>query len=285
MCVGSACQPVTLAPVSAPVGIALDSSFVYFTSPTAGTVSKVPIGGGSVVPIATGQNAPTGVAVDAVNVYWALYGPNGTDGGIMKAILPSGMPTPVVTGESAYYLVSNGVNVYFTRGQFGPVESVSVAGGSTTPIWTGNKFPYTIARDATNVYWGVLNNNLGVYKVPIATGSPVTLFASGYNNTVGVAADGTNVYFTTYLGSGGVYKTDPGGASVLPLATGLARPLGIAVDANHVYVTTLTAVMRVRLDGSGLTQLVADPAPQQIAADNTAIYWASGTGAILKLAK
>lgn len=285
-CIASVCQPVTLASgVTAPVGIALDSSYVYFTSPTDGTVSKVPVGGGAVVPIATGQVAPTGVAVDGVNVYWAQNGPTGVTGGVSKAALPNGSPVPLVTGVSAFYLVSNGTNVYFTRGQNGPVLEVSVNGGSTTPIWTGNKYPEGIAIDATNVYWGVLNNNLGVYKAPVATGSPVSEFVSGYSNTVQLATDGTNVYFTTYLMSGGVYKTDPSGTNVVPLATGLARPFGVAVDTTHAYVTTLSAVVRVPLAGGAATQLVADSTPQQIAVDATAIYWASGSGRILKLAK
>jgi hypothetical protein len=190
-----------------------------------------------------------------------------------------------VTGQSAFYLVTDGVNVYFTRGLQGPVLSVPVGGGSTTPIWTGNKWPYTIAMDRSNLYWGVDNNNLGVYKAPIATGSPVTLFASGYNNTMGVAADGNNVYFTTYLTSGGVYKTDPGGTNVVPLATGLEQPFGLAVDSMNVYVTTLSAVVRVPIGGGAATELATDNTPQQIAVDSKAIYWASGTGAIKKLAK
>jgi hypothetical protein len=285
-CTAGACQPVSLAPVNAPVGIAIDSSFVYFTSPTAGTVAKVPTGGGSVVPIAGSQDAPTGVAVDAVNVYWAQNDPNGTSGGVSKAALPNGSPVvPLVTGQSAFYLVTDGVKVYFTRGQFGAVLSVPVGGGSPTPIWSGNKFPYTIAMDGLNVYWGVFNNNLGIYKVPFATGSPVTEFVSGYNNTQGVAADGTSIYFTTYLTSGGVYKTDPNGTSVVPLTTGLPRPFGIAVDSNYAYVTTLTAVVRVPLSGGAAVPLASDNTPQQIAVDSKAIYWASGTGAILKLAK
>jgi hypothetical protein len=285
LCSGGKCQPVTLASgVTAPVGIALDTSFVYYTSPTDGTVAKVPVGGGSPVPIASGQIAPTGVAVDAVNVYWANNGPNGTDGSVMKAALPNGSPAPLVPGVSALYLVSSGTTLYFTRGQFGAVLSVPVIGGGTTPVWTSNKFPYGIAMDANNVYWGVFNNNVGVYEAAVASGSP-TQFVSGFGNTQQVAADGTNVYFTTYFPSGGVYMTDPNGLSVTPLATGQPRPFGVAVHGSEVYFTTSTAVMRVSTAGGSPTQLAADTLPQQIAVDGTAIYWASGTGAILKLAK
>jgi hypothetical protein len=66
-----------------PNDIAVDESNVYWTNSVgagAGEVVKVPIGGGTPLTLATGQDTPYGVAVDAASVYWANYG----DGTIMK---------------------------------------------------------------------------------------------------------------------------------------------------------------------------------------------------------
>ncbi len=63
-----------------PQGIIVDATNVYWTS-TNGNIEKVPIGGGSVTRLATGQSRPRGIAVDATSVYWV----NSGDGTVRKA--------------------------------------------------------------------------------------------------------------------------------------------------------------------------------------------------------
>jgi hypothetical protein len=50
--------------------IAVDAARVYFVDNPSGTINAVPIGGGPVVTLATGQAGPGGIAVDASYVYW-----------------------------------------------------------------------------------------------------------------------------------------------------------------------------------------------------------------------
>lgn len=66
-------------------GIAVDATHVYFVDdygfdPTTGTVSKVPLDGGAIETLASGQYAPLSILVDATSVYWTTF-----DGNIMKA--------------------------------------------------------------------------------------------------------------------------------------------------------------------------------------------------------
>jgi sugar lactone lactonase YvrE len=55
----------------------LDASFVYWT--TAATVMRAPLAGGSSVELASGQNSPIGLAIDAGSLYWM-----NTNGSLMR---------------------------------------------------------------------------------------------------------------------------------------------------------------------------------------------------------
>jgi hypothetical protein len=67
-----------------PVGLAVDASHVYFTSPSAGTVQRCP----EVAPcapetIATGQGGASSIAVNDRGIYWTLPGDGVTPGRVM----------------------------------------------------------------------------------------------------------------------------------------------------------------------------------------------------------
>lgn len=61
-------------------GIAVDASFVYWTSPAAGTVMKMPKAGGETVALASGQDTPSGLAIDDDCAYFTTnaLGPTGS---------------------------------------------------------------------------------------------------------------------------------------------------------------------------------------------------------------
>jgi hypothetical protein len=57
-----------------------------------GSVQSAPLAGGSAPPgvVASAQNGPNNVAVDATYVYWTNHGVNGQPGQVMRANKPSG---------------------------------------------------------------------------------------------------------------------------------------------------------------------------------------------------
>ncbi len=51
----------------------MDATNVYWTNQYAGTVMKVPTGGGSPVTLAAGTFGAYGLAIDSTNAYWVTW--------------------------------------------------------------------------------------------------------------------------------------------------------------------------------------------------------------------
>src|SRR5208282_3397390 len=93
VCAGGRCLETLAAGRSAPYGMTLSATNVYWADNTGGTVLSVVLGGGAVTTLASGQSAPYWVAVTANNIYGTdfAYG-SGTKTPVMK--LPIGGGTP-----------------------------------------------------------------------------------------------------------------------------------------------------------------------------------------------
>ena len=137
-----------------PRSVAVDGTHVYWVNygtlgdesdsvTTDGTVNEVPISGGAVTTLASGQNNPSSLAVDGTNVYW-------------------------VTGSWGSYA------------GLGTVNAVPVGGGTVTTLATGQNDPTSVATDGTNVYW-VDQWSGGVRQVPVG-GGPVNTVARGQSH-------------------------------------------------------------------------------------------------------
>ncbi|HVY27552.1 MAG TPA: hypothetical protein VHB79_13430 [Polyangiaceae bacterium] len=82
------------------VRMATDGKNLYWLE-SAGKIRSVPVGGGTIADVATGQMKPTQIAVDSSGVYWANQGADGKTGTIVKKALdaaPGDAPTLLVTG-------------------------------------------------------------------------------------------------------------------------------------------------------------------------------------------
>ena len=63
----------------------MDSGHIYWTDSGDGTIKEVPLAGGRVTTLVTGQDNPEGLAVDSGHIYWAN---NDLSGTINEAPLP-----------------------------------------------------------------------------------------------------------------------------------------------------------------------------------------------------
>jgi hypothetical protein len=157
-------NPIALVSTPQTQGIALDSTYVYFTTlpsnpdggttSVAGTVQRVDISTSAVKVLATGLANPSMIDVDTNNIYWATN----------------------VAGS-------------------GTVVQMPKGGGTQTVLATGQDGPYPVKSDGTYVYWG--NENSGqLWAVPVGGGTPIML-ASGQVNVRDIALDSSCVYWTT----------------------------------------------------------------------------------------
>lgn len=108
----------------APSALAVDATYVYWTSRTAGKVMKAPRLGGPPIEVASGQLCPGGIAVDADAVYWL-----------------TGTAEP-----SQNVCTGNAVMKY---------PKASVPGAMPVKLAAAAGDPGSIALDANSVYWEV----------------------------------------------------------------------------------------------------------------------------------
>jgi hypothetical protein len=256
-------------PQAAPEVIAVDSTSVYLAAISAGSILKVPIGGGTPVTLACGQDQPSGIAVDSERVYWTNQGPGGE---VMSVPVGGGTPRTLASGQGAPFAIAlDGTNVYWANlagnqalmkvpvGGGTPtmladagaslaiavhggmvywvsrdaIMAISATGGTPMTLAAGQAGPAYIAVNATNVYWTNIQGNGTIMTVPLSGGTPTTLVTS--SGDARLALDATNVFFTGGSMLNAVLSEPLAGGTPTTLATGQSAPEGIAIDATSVY--------------------------------------------------
>ena len=223
--------------------------------------------GGTAIVLASSQDSPFAITLDATSVYWTHLGPLG--GGKTAIRFP------------------------------GSVMKMPIAGGTPTTLAAGQVGPVCIAVDATSVYWcdqgmcpsdGGACNGAGM-KVPLGGGAAVTL--ASVLRPDGIAVDSTNIYWTDqgstaepYADStaGTVMQMPLDGGSAVTLASGQNWPSAIAVDGTNVYWTksggvdgTNGAVLTVPIGGGAVTALASNQIlPLALGLRDETVYWANG---------
>ncbi len=150
-------SPVTLATVSnvlsEPEDIATDAAgSAYWTDSGTDTVNKVGIHGGAVVPLASKQAFPFGIAVAGTNVYWADM-----DGGTIMTTLKSPVsgaaPSTLASGQDQPTRIAvDASHLYWANSGAHTIMRMSLGGGKPVTLISGQAAK-DIALDSTSVYW------------------------------------------------------------------------------------------------------------------------------------
>ncbi len=183
-------DPIIISSGGNPWDIVVDSTSVYWTDTINGTVSTVPIGGGTTVHLATGLTSPVGISIDGTHIYWT----DSVDGTITRLLKSGGSPSILASSQNQPWdiVVSDGV-VYWTNHGDNSIVSVSTSGGSTTTFASGLSGALGIAADAINIYW-TTESDSKIQGIPkTKPGSSVTTLSSDTGSAnylaLGVNAD------------------------------------------------------------------------------------------------
>jgi|GEM_PF-3061898 len=263
---------------SAPSAASLGKG-LYFTG--IGKIMKVGLNGGTA--IINYPPGPMGIAVDSTYVYWFSKCDGAscsTTGTINKVSINGGPETTLVSGIayhafSRFHLAVDDTSIYYIEdpggGGKGTIKKVGKSGGPITTLASGLPSPVSLTIDTLSVYWsdrtgkvGKADKNGGGVTILNSTGAPA-----------GIAVDNTSVYWTDNAGGGlgAVKKVGINGGTVTTLASGLNTPEPIALDDTSVYWVE-NGINKVDKNGGNVTIL----APNQINAggvtvDDTNVYW------------
>lgn len=272
-------------------------------------------GGGRCVPtpLATRKNAPLGIAVDDVAIYFTTGG--GYDAGagdaspfltdaVESCTLPTCAVGSVLASNQTYPVGVTAIGgvVYWTNNRSASVSSCARNGcGGAPTVLTVSAGPsaWELTGDTTGIYW--TNEGGDVRACSAAScGSFPTILSPGATPTGIARGTGTHLFWTERGTSpnfvdGAVTHGSIAGGGGTRIATGLQSVSGVAADAVNAYFATSgdgsvwKCPFAAGCAGANAANLVllanAQNTPWRIAVDATDVFWTNkGDGTVMRCA-
>src|SRR6185436_1833670 len=215
-----------------PTAITSDGERVYWASYDSQEIWSVSVDGADPKNLATGQQHPGDVAVDAQDVYWT------TLAGVMKAPKQGGPARPLVDSEplQAYFLAVDEGSVYWTAISDGFVFSAPKAGAAEPRrLAMGQRTPWGVAVDGASVYW-VDKRDHAVLRSSKDGREQAVMISRDLAGPETIAVDATHLYIADGA-AGTILALSKDGRERTVLASGIGTPSAVAVDEGSVYFT------------------------------------------------
>jgi hypothetical protein len=245
-----------------------------------------PVGETSV--IASGQNKPSALAVDAENVYWLNAA---TIGGVFKRAKAGGPVTAIFEGplEIQNALGIDDASIYFVSN--GAIVAVPKAGGALRTIAASGGSMSGAAAAGGNVYWiEAPDGPMGpahVKRAPTAGGMPtevpVTNGPSGAAVAVSTSADGVYATFVR----GGFLRVPIDGTGPRYTPSTRFPSFAAAADTTHVYVTEGDSLSKADKTGAAPIPFKGALTATSVAVDDTFVFFTetAPAGRVLRVRK
>jgi hypothetical protein len=220
---------------------AVDATNVYYAPYGPGSIVEQPLAGGSPTTLATGQNLPIAMTVDATYVYWVNFASYG-NGGTVNAVPIAGgavhtlaygqgdLGTLTLDGDTLVFSVCLGSSA---------VRAISTSGTGLVTLATCS-FGSALVASGGTVY-GLASG--AIDTIGEDGGAPATVVPSGVSGAFAVS--GGDLYWPSNdtvtdcdggsVTVGSIVRSTTSGGSVTTLVSGLPQVYGVTTDATSVY--------------------------------------------------
>jgi hypothetical protein len=273
-------------------GLSLHGDFVYFTDQAAGTVNRVPKGGGEIEVLANLQDEPYDVVANDTQVFWTTFVEGGS---VWRANLPKGPAIALSADGFPRMMQLHGDHVYWcafndVEGRVRRILATGVGNMPETLVAVGNGVADLVVYGA-QVYFTVHEPPLmpglappGVVYMAAADvpTDPVDLgfVALDQSEPWGIAAAADTIFWVNGLGSPDdqpqavVSAPSVGGGALTVLAMDQTSPWGVAADDQYVYWTDYTEVKAVaHAGGDSILLAEMQVIARSIAVDEADVFW------------
>jgi hypothetical protein len=232
------------------------------------------------VVLASEQDTPFAIGLDASNVYWMNAGkPPANNGSLMTAPRTAGAEAKALTAVlNPGGLAMAGSLAYFTSSSDKAIFQMSLSTQAKNIAKTTGSPKLLVVSDGW-IYFSDESTTTGtISKVNTSGGLPTVVFAS-QSGISGLAVRGSTLVWASTT-SNAVLTGSTGGGAVQTLAS-VPAPRGVVMDSNYAYVAGSGQIVRAPLNGGSAVTLVNGlKSPQSLALDGRWLYWSDrGTGA------